>query len=112
MLASVWGISPESLTPVLAASLWEGPMAQYSLRVLGALVPLFLGIFLMLPRGGADRSPIRWLGAALVALSLVLLVTFPLTSSDGAVAETSATTLWALPQTLSCYTFHALARRR
>ena len=47
---------------MLAASLWEGPMAQYSLRVLGALVPLFLGIFLMLPRGGADRSPIRWLG--------------------------------------------------
>jgi len=94
---------------MLAAALWEGPMAQFSLRVLGALVPLFLGIFLMLPRGGADRSPIRWLGAALVVLSLVLLVTFPLTSADGAVADSSGTSLWALPQTLSCYTFHALA---
>ena len=71
MLAFVSGFSPGGLTPVLAASLWEGPMFQYSLRVLGALVPLFVGIFLMLPRGGADRSPIRYLGAALVVLSLV-----------------------------------------
>lgn len=109
MLAFVSGFSLAGLTPVVAASLWEGPMFQYSLRVLGALVPLFVGIFLMLPRGGADRSPIRYLGAALVVLSLVLLVTYPLTSADGAVAESSATTLWSLPQTLSCYTFHALA---
>ena len=103
------GLTLGALAPMFAAGMLDGPLAQYSLRVLGALLPLFLGVFLMLPRGGADRSPIRWLGAALVAVSLVLLVTFPLTSSEGAVADSSATTLWGLPQTLSCYTFHALA---
>lgn len=80
-----------------------------ALKLLLALAPLFGGVFLMLPRGGREGSGVRWFGALLVTLGLVLLVTMPISGSDGAQDQTQATALWSLPETLSCYSFHALA---
>ncbi|MCY2963497.1 MAG: NADH-quinone oxidoreductase subunit J [Planctomycetota bacterium] len=95
--------------PILGASLLQNPQVLFALRVLGVLLPAFLGIYLMLPRGGRDSHVVRLFGGALVTLSFVLLVTFPLSSSEGAVDGSQGTALWGLDNTLECYSFHALA---
>ena len=87
----------------------ENPVLALGLKLLLTLAPLFGGVFLMLPRGGREAAGGRWLGGVLVTLGLVLLVTMPVSGTDGVRAETQATALWSLPQTLSCYSFHALA---
>ncbi|RPI90722.1 MAG: hypothetical protein EHM42_00935 [Planctomycetaceae bacterium] len=100
--------------PILAASrlgtLLANSQVQFALRVLALLAPAFVGLFLMLPRGGRRGSVLaRALGGALITGSLALLVTVPLPALGAAVAGSQATILWSLPDTLTCYTFHALA---
>lgn len=104
-LANLTTLAANGLT-----TLFENSQFRVAATVLGLLAPAFVGLFLMLPRGGRDSSLFpRGLGAALITASLVLLVTYPLPSTTETVAGSQATALWSLPVTLSCYTFHALA---
>jgi len=82
-------------------------VVDLALKLLLVLAPLFGGVFALLPRGGREGN--RWFGAGLVTLGLVLLITIPLSGSDGVPTDTQATAFWSLPSTLSCYSFHALA---
>jgi NADH-quinone oxidoreductase subunit J len=74
-----------------------------------------LGIYLMLPRGQrSGRRLERYAGGALATLSLVLLVTIPISaafSGGGSVSDSQSTVLWELNDqpAAACYTFHILA---
>ena len=99
----------------LIAAMLENPQFQLILRVALGLIPAFIGVYLMLPRGErGDGKAARYLGGALVTATLVLLTTFPVPTvgapaGGGAVEPTAATLLLGLPEAAACYTFHALA---
>ncbi|MFM8222458.1 MAG: hypothetical protein ACKOJF_26440, partial [Planctomycetaceae bacterium] len=64
------------MVPVLELSLLaqagppavENPVLALGFKLLLTLVPLFCGVFLMLPRVGREAAGGHWLGAVLVTL--------------------------------------------